>query len=1005
MKPDILLEAKLQHPRPVRDYVERAALIKKIKQCRERLIVFHANMGFGKTMFMSEYALQSGCRFLWYHLDRQDNDSSVFLGYLREGICQSFGKDGCNAAEEIRDGQAVPAVLKRLSSVEGGEERDFFIMLDDFQEIENEEIFELLDTILKNTGSGIRMFLTTKGTLPRFVNRYILEGTAAVLKTDDLAFSREETFRLLESGRAKSISPDVAEAIYRYTEGWPAGVMFLHLYQKQGRIPVGRDQMLKICQEYMVHDYIMYELFRKLPFDLQEFLKKTSVLEYLDSRICNAVVQIKNASGQLRYLVQENMFVQKTEGNFEVYRYHSMFRDFLRSQLTEEEQEKLCGRAAACYLGNGQLQQALEYALMANSRAMVEAALERSGFELLAERRYFLLAEALDWCRRHGGIVSEYGRVLESILKLYTDGDFAAAEQGILEEIRNLSGGQDQRLCERLVTMSVEFYCDRGMDQTADRILKTAMEQEGISAMSWFEYLAARIFLKTRQGFVHQAKLLYQDMSDRSSEGLSLTDRDRQRLRQLRRVSLELTELWTVAGGEEEEKAGEAKGTGKTEKAGEAKEARKTEKAGEAKETGKTKGAGKSEETGKTGEAKETGKTGEAEEIERTGEVEETGERKETGGTKETEEAGKTREEKEQWWMSDKEQRLLKQIRGRWYGGSETKGETVTVSGGEKQPEWLAAFYDVQAGLERFERGDKAGGCKLAAAGVRILKKYPWLGQLPGQLDRRKCSWLCMLEEAKETESASCHIFVSCFGKFRMTVMETGEDIRFRTHKAKECMAYLYFMKQPVSREQIIEALWNDVEELPANEVAALHNIFSTLRKSLSQYGLEDLICYEDRKYFLKNGCLFSDVDRAAAFIHAADAKDQEAMLQESGIIWLYEGAFLKDIDGVWCVSERAYFDRKLGAAFFELAQIYKKEQDYEACLHALTLSEEIDIIREPVNLCKMDCFIEQKDGNMLRRYYHQLEKYYLDLTGEPPGETLRERYQNGMKICSYGKQ
>ena len=147
--------------------------------------------------------------------------------------------------------------------------------------------------------------------------------------------------------------------------------------------------------------------------------------------------------------------------------------------MTEEEQEKLCGRAAACYLGNGQLQQALEYALMANSRAMVEAALERSGFELLAERRYFLLAEALDWCRRHGGIVSEYGRVLESILKLYTDGDFAAAEQGILEEIRNLSGGQDQRLCERLVTMSVEFYCDRGMDQTADRILKTAMEQIG----------------------------------------------------------------------------------------------------------------------------------------------------------------------------------------------------------------------------------------------------------------------------------------------------------------------------------------------------------------------------------------------------------------------------------------------------------------------------------------------------------------------------------------------
>lgn len=963
MKPDILLEAKLQHPRPVRDYVERTALTRKIEQCRERLIVFHANMGFGKTMFMSEYALQSGCRFLWYHLDRQDNDSSVFLGYLREGIRQNFGKDGQNVAEGIRDGQTVSAILNHLSSTEDGEDRSLLIMLDDFQEIENEEIFELLDTILKNTGNRIRMFLTTKGTLPRFVNRYVLEGTALVLKTEDLAFSREETFKLLESGRVKSISLDVAEAIYRYTEGWPAGVMFLHLYQKQGRIPVSRDQMLKICQEYMVHDYIMYELFRKLPFDLQEFLKKTSVLEYLDSRICNAVAQIKNASGQLRYLVQENMFVQKTEGNFEVYRYHSMFRDFLRSQLTEEEQAELCGRAAACYLGNGQPQQALEYALMANSGTMVEAVLERSGFELLEKKRYFLLSEALNWCRLHRSTVSEHGRVLELFLKLYTDGDFAAVEREVLEEIRKLSVCHgERRLYERLITMSVEFYCEKGMDQTADRILKTAMEQEGILAIRWFEYLAARIFLKIRQGFIHQAKILYRDMSERPSEGLSFTDR--QKLRQLRRVCLELTELWTEIGGEE---AGER---------------------------------GKTEEREETGERKETG------EREETGERGKTGERKEAGETQETGEKNEAGEMQESWWMSEKERCLLKQLCGRRNGSLktfETKEEDVTAPDKEKTPEWLAAFYDVQAGLERFEKGDKAGGCKLAAAGVRILKKYPWLGQPSGWPDRRRCSWLCMLEEAKETESASCHIFVNCFGKFRMTVMETGEDIRFRTHKAKECMAYLYFMKQPVTREQIIEALWNDVDELPSNEVAALHNIFSTLRKSFSPYGLEDLICYEDRKYFLKSGCLFSDVDRVMAFVHAADAKDPEALLQASGISRLYEGAFLEDIDGVWCVSERAYFDRKLGDAFFELAQIYKKEKDYEECLHALTLSEEINIIREAVNLCKMDCFIEQKDGNMLKRYYHQLEKHYLNITGEPPGETIRERYQNGMKFC--GKQ
>lgn len=919
MKPDILLEAKLQHPHPVRDYVERTALMKKIKTCRERLIVFHANMGFGKTMFMSEYALRSGCRFLWYHLDRQDNDCAVFLGYLRESIRQNFGEEGKKAAEGIRDGQTAAAALNLLSGGEAGDGFRLLIMLDDFQEIVNEELYELLDVILKNTLSRIRLLITTKGTLPRFVNRYVLEGAAAVWKTEDLAFSREETFRLLSSVRGEGIDPDVAEAIYRYTEGWPAGVMFLHLYQKQGYIPVGRDQMLKICQEYLVHDYIMYELFRKLPFDLQEFLKKTSVLEYLDSRICNAVAQVKNASGQLRYLVQENMFVQKIEGDFEVYRYHSMFRDFLKSQLTEEDEQELYGRAAVCCLGSGQPQQALEYALAANSRSMVETVLERRGFWLLAQQRYFLLAEALDWCRVHGGGVSEYGRVLELFLKLYTGGELAGMEKELLEQIR--SGG-DRKIQENLVAMSAEFYCEKGMDDVTDRILEAALEQKELAVIKRFEYLTARIFLQIRQGRMHQAKLLYKSILAEPSEG-SISDRERRKIRQMRKLSLELTEPWKPWTEADEEDSGE---------------------------------------------------------------------------------------KEEAWWMSDQERLLLGQLdrwRCRLYGKEEGasgwEDRDDSCKSKEEGPEWMEAFWNVRRGLELFEAGDRTAGCKLVLRGTGILKKYPWLSWPSGWLDRRRYLCLCMLDEAKTEEAASFHIFVNCFGRFRMTVIETGEDIRFRTHKAKECMAYLCMMKRPVSREQLIEALWNDVDQLPSNEVAALHNIFSTLRKSLSPYGLENLICYEDKKYFLRDGLLFSDIGKVEELLRAADAGDQERMLQLSGICQVYEGSFFADIGGVWCVSDRAYYDRKLGSAFFQLAQIYKKEQDYETCLRILDMAEETNMLREPITLCKMDCYIELRDGNMLKAYYRWLEKNSLEIIGEPPGEAVRKRYRDGMKIC--GKQ
>lgn len=924
MKPDILLEAKLQHPRPVRDHVERTALMEKIRKSRERLLVFHANMGFGKTMLMSEYAVQSGCRFLWYHLDRQDNDISVFFKYLREGIRQSFSMGQETAADQILNGQTAAAVLNRLVNTGNG---SFLIMLDDFQEIENEEIYELLDVILKNTAGQVRMLITTKGTLPRFVNRYVLEGMAAVFKSDELAFSREETFRLLSSGRRGILDPDVAEAIYKYTEGWPAGVMFLHLYQKQGRITVSRDQMLKICQEYLVHDYIMYELFRKLPFDLQEFLKKTSVLEYLDSHICNEVAQIKNAAGQLRYLVQENMFVQKTGGNFEVYRYHSMFRDFLKSQLTEEEQAKLCERAAACYLGSGNPQQALEYALMANSGTMVEAVLQRSGFRLLEERMYFLLSEALIWCQTHGAAVSDYNRILEIFLKLYTEGDPARVETQILERIRDQENCRDdRRLYEKLVTMSVEFYCEKEMDGAADRILAAALDQKRIAPVKWFEYLAARIFLQIRLGRIHHARSLYRKMAAKETGMMVLTDRERKQIRQIRKISLEFVELWTEFAG--------------------------------------------------------------------------------------TEDA----EREENWWLSERERLLLAQIRGcrsmccgkdghapaskmEEAAGTEFVDED-SGKAGKKPPEWMTAVFEVYRGMRMFGQGDKVQGCKLAASGAAELRKYPWLVWPLNRTAKRNCSWLCMLEEKGASQDPFCHLYVNCFGKFRMTVMESEEDIHFRTNKAKECMAYLYFMNQPVSREQIIAALWNDVDELPSNEVAALHNIFSTLRKSLSPYGLEDLIRYEDKKYFLKNGILFSDMDRIKSFLHAADAGDQDGILQESWICELYEGPYFQDIGGIWCINDRAYFDKKLSNAFAALAQIYKKEQDYENCLRILNRAEEINPVRESVNLSVMDCLIQLRDGSMLKHYYQKLEKDYLEITGDVPGEAVRNRYQDGMKIC-----
>lgn len=927
------LQAKLQLPRPVRDYVDRTALMRKMEQSRERLVVFHANMGFGKTMFMAEYALTGGCPVLWYHLDRQDNDSVLFLRYLKEGIRQCFGASGEQAAEEIRDGWTFVAALNSLIGQEEREGFGLLIMLDDFQEIDNEDLYELLDMILKNTSERVRLLLTTKGALPRFVNRYVLEERAIVIGSDMLAFSREETYRLLDSGRHQPMDPEVAEAIYRYTEGWPAGVMFMHLYQRQGRINVDRDQMLRICQEYLVHDYIMYELFRKLPFDIQDFLKKTSVLEYLDSHICNAVAQVRNGAGQLKYLLQENMFVQKAGGGLETYRYHSMFRDFLQSQLTEEEREVLCGRAALCYLSGGQPQQALEYALSAKSVSLVEAVLSGRGFQLLEERRYRLLEEAIGWCRCQGKPVWEGSDILECLIRLYRE------EAGAREEIlkcfsQREEAGEYRQLYERLASLSVEFCCEKKEYHAADSILAAALRQKGIPPERWFEYMGARIYLQTWLGRSHQAMCLYREMAERGRADLRVSSRARLRITGILKCAQELARLWEEG-------------------------------------------------------------------------------------------SGTVKEPEESWWLSEPERSLLEGLRqlcqawrlletdaggeaplwaegeaGCLAVGGETcpAGQSLASAGGPL-PQWLTALDTVIRGLALFRRGAREQGIRLAAEGGRELRHYPWLSWPPGLADKGAVWRLSMLERAGAAGDNAFHLFFHCFGSFRVTVMETGEELHFRTNRAKECLAYLYHMGQPVTREQIIRALWNDVDDLPANEVAALHNMFSSLRKSLSPYGLENVICYEDKKYFLREDCLFSAKEDIDAFLQAAQAGGEE-LAAASFVCSMYEGSYLGDIGGVWCVEQREYYDKRLCDAFFDLAQVYMREEAWEAALEALRLAEEIDMLREAVSLCVMDCCVSLRDGSMLKGYYRRLKRYYLDITGEEPGEELRKYYQEGLRLC-----
>ena len=159
---------------------------------------------------------------------------------------------------------------------------------------------------------------------------------------------------------------------------------FLGLYLREERRTLSRETIASACREYRVNDFIMQELFNKLPYQIQSYLVYTSPLEYLTASLCNAVVGVQDMGSVLDYLVQEGFFTQKVKGAGNTYRYHLLFKNFLLSQLSDETQKEILGRAARILLNTDQKEQGVEYAIRAEEYEL--AAKYRDEIKELKER-------------------------------------------------------------------------------------------------------------------------------------------------------------------------------------------------------------------------------------------------------------------------------------------------------------------------------------------------------------------------------------------------------------------------------------------------------------------------------------------------------------------------------------------------------------------------------------------------------------------------------------------
>lgn len=382
MEKQKILVSKISIPEILPTYEQRTKQLSELSMVEGKLLMLRATVGYGKTVLMSQYARLPGHICAWYHLDSLDNDFTTFVRYLVLSLDRALGgfdfdaEQLCYEAEpewnSLFSRKLTVELEDRLETMDG---QRLVLALDNLQLLKNPEIFKLLEEILDHTGPRFLLATATRGDVPDLFTKYFLRHQGILIEPDQLNLCRAEIRCILDRMLPQKDMERYAEMIWRNTEGWPAGVMLTALYLcrlDDGEPDVGWD---RISRESWVENYITYELYKGLSHDIQRFLLRTSFAEELQPKLCDHLCRIHNAEDILQYLMRENMFLRRVDGQTDSYRYHPLFRNFLNSKAGDELKRSMYKKIADYYLKLQDNSNAEKYAIKAERKTESEGPL------------------------------------------------------------------------------------------------------------------------------------------------------------------------------------------------------------------------------------------------------------------------------------------------------------------------------------------------------------------------------------------------------------------------------------------------------------------------------------------------------------------------------------------------------------------------------------------------------------------------------------------------------
>jgi LuxR family transcriptional regulator, maltose regulon positive regulatory protein len=401
----VLLRTKVCPPLVRPGFISRPRLDELVDRgITARLCVINAPAGSGKTTLLARWCNTERERrtVAWLSLEEIENDPVRFWSYVIEAFRMVDAVSGRESLALLRGSASADVltqvVLPQLINELADADTEIVLMLDDLHTITSPLCVQSLAFFIDHLPPNVHVVIASRVDPPLPLARLRASGDLVEIRIADLEFTSAEATALLNDAMGLGLTVPDVHRLCEGTEGWAAGLYLAGLSLRGRDDQAGLIASLEAGHRHVI-DYLGTEVLAQQPERLRTFMLQTSIFNRLTAPLCDAVLETDDSASILAELEHSNQFLIPLDDNRRWYRYHHLFAQLLRLELSDTDVSLipvLHQRAARWLRQAGDVEGAIHHAIAGGELEFAKALITESW---IAYHRRGRIATVERWLR------------------------------------------------------------------------------------------------------------------------------------------------------------------------------------------------------------------------------------------------------------------------------------------------------------------------------------------------------------------------------------------------------------------------------------------------------------------------------------------------------------------------------------------------------------------------------------------------------------------------------